>query len=416
MAIQLRRGTQWQRLASEEVLEAGQPYLDTDTGYLFVGDGTTQLKSLSRVIRPKAKKPPVVSIGFGGNPANLSVLKSTSGSLSEGTAEDIYRMRQGDIIRVNCAMGIGGYYPLTLAYIVGHNYKTAQDTSTPPVGISASWIPECDNFSGNYCSTYYFWGQIYGGLWGCLTVVLSDHPDTGVSVIAEDGISWQAETGDACRYLITDKGYTASQQVYGLLKTTGIDCSSLISAQSLNATSAIVSSLSCTGSITGGATIIGSSITGTTSVIGDTVGVGSSTSYKTVHPLYKHEVTAYSQDSSNQVVARVFFYSADPDASTANAAYYYGIDALTGNDMFSNNAFSSADDSDYGPFQSVSGYIQIGSTSFTSSKATYPIIGFASDYANAKAGFWYLDGSHYIKSKILAKSAWSWTDKVSQVK
>lgn len=368
MAIQLRRGTQRQRLASEEVLEAGQPYMDTDTGYLFIGDGITQLKSLSRVIRPKAKKPPVVSIGFGGNPANLSVLKSTSGSLSQGTAEDIYRMRQGDVIRVDCAMGIGTHYPLTLVYIL----SAVQD--------GAPVMAEEQDSSGLSSSTYWFWGHIYGGLWGFLEVAFTGAPESEDLVISD--ISWQAQTGSDCRYLITDQGYTESQEVHGLLKTAGIDCSSLISAES---------------------------------VIGNTVGVGSSTSYKTVHPLYKHEVTAYSQDSSDQVVARVFFYSASPDASTAGAAYYYGIDA-TGTNMFSNKPLSNADDSDYSPFCSVSGYIQIGTSIFSPSLATYPIIGFASDYANAKAGFWYLDSSQCIRSKILTKITWSWIDKVSQVK
>lgn len=48
MAIQIKRGTSAQRKASEVVLEAGQPFLETDTGNLFVGKtGTEKLKDLT---------------------------------------------------------------------------------------------------------------------------------------------------------------------------------------------------------------------------------------------------------------------------------------------------------------------------------------------------------------------------------
>ena len=48
MAIQIKRGTSAQRKASEVVLEAGQPFLETDTGNLFVGKtGTEKLRDLT---------------------------------------------------------------------------------------------------------------------------------------------------------------------------------------------------------------------------------------------------------------------------------------------------------------------------------------------------------------------------------
>lgn len=48
MAIQIKRGTSAQRKVSEVVLEAGQPFLETDTGNLFVGKtGTEKLKDLT---------------------------------------------------------------------------------------------------------------------------------------------------------------------------------------------------------------------------------------------------------------------------------------------------------------------------------------------------------------------------------
>ena len=49
MSIQMRRGTQSKRLASTEVLLAGQPFFEKDTNKLYIGDGTTQLKSLNKV-------------------------------------------------------------------------------------------------------------------------------------------------------------------------------------------------------------------------------------------------------------------------------------------------------------------------------------------------------------------------------
>ncbi len=49
MSIQMRRGAQSKRLASTEVLLAGQPFFEKDTNKLYVGDGTTQLKSLNKV-------------------------------------------------------------------------------------------------------------------------------------------------------------------------------------------------------------------------------------------------------------------------------------------------------------------------------------------------------------------------------
>lgn len=48
MAIQIKRGTSAQRKVSEVVLEAGQPFLETDTGNLFIGrTGTEKLKDLT---------------------------------------------------------------------------------------------------------------------------------------------------------------------------------------------------------------------------------------------------------------------------------------------------------------------------------------------------------------------------------
>ena len=48
MAIQIKRGTSAQRKASEVVLEAGQPFLEIDTGNLFIGrTGTEKLKDLT---------------------------------------------------------------------------------------------------------------------------------------------------------------------------------------------------------------------------------------------------------------------------------------------------------------------------------------------------------------------------------
>lgn len=49
MSIQMRRGAQSKRLASTEVLLAGQPFFEKDTKKLYIGDGTTQLKSLNKV-------------------------------------------------------------------------------------------------------------------------------------------------------------------------------------------------------------------------------------------------------------------------------------------------------------------------------------------------------------------------------
>lgn len=48
MAIQIKRGTSAQRKASEVVLAAGQPFLETDTGNLFIGKtGTEKLRDLT---------------------------------------------------------------------------------------------------------------------------------------------------------------------------------------------------------------------------------------------------------------------------------------------------------------------------------------------------------------------------------
>ena len=49
MSIQFRRGDESKRLASTEVLLAGQPFFEKDTKKLYIGDGTTQLKSLSKI-------------------------------------------------------------------------------------------------------------------------------------------------------------------------------------------------------------------------------------------------------------------------------------------------------------------------------------------------------------------------------
>lgn len=49
MAIQFRRGTSTKRASSTEVLSSGQPFFEKDTKKLYVGDGTSQLKSLSSI-------------------------------------------------------------------------------------------------------------------------------------------------------------------------------------------------------------------------------------------------------------------------------------------------------------------------------------------------------------------------------
>lgn len=49
MAIQFRRGTSAQRLASTEILKAGQPFYETDTDRLYVGNGKTQLGNLRSI-------------------------------------------------------------------------------------------------------------------------------------------------------------------------------------------------------------------------------------------------------------------------------------------------------------------------------------------------------------------------------
>lgn len=46
MAIQVKRGTSTQRKASSDKLLAGQPFFETDTNRVYVGDGTTPLKNL----------------------------------------------------------------------------------------------------------------------------------------------------------------------------------------------------------------------------------------------------------------------------------------------------------------------------------------------------------------------------------
>lgn len=49
MAIQFRRGTSAQRLASTEILKVGQPFYETDTDRLYVGNGKTQLGNLRSI-------------------------------------------------------------------------------------------------------------------------------------------------------------------------------------------------------------------------------------------------------------------------------------------------------------------------------------------------------------------------------
>lgn len=49
MSIQFRRGDESKRLASTEVLLAGQPFFEKDTKKLYIGDGSTQLKSLNKI-------------------------------------------------------------------------------------------------------------------------------------------------------------------------------------------------------------------------------------------------------------------------------------------------------------------------------------------------------------------------------
>lgn len=46
MAIQVKRGTSTQRKASNITLLAGQPFFETDTNRVYVGDGSTLLKNL----------------------------------------------------------------------------------------------------------------------------------------------------------------------------------------------------------------------------------------------------------------------------------------------------------------------------------------------------------------------------------
>lgn len=41
MSIQFRRGDESKRLASTEVLLAGQPFFEKDTKKLYIGDGST---------------------------------------------------------------------------------------------------------------------------------------------------------------------------------------------------------------------------------------------------------------------------------------------------------------------------------------------------------------------------------------
>ena len=55
-SIQLLRCTSTTRDASSEVLLLGQPMFETDTGYFYVGDGTTQAKSLTPIKLPPASK------------------------------------------------------------------------------------------------------------------------------------------------------------------------------------------------------------------------------------------------------------------------------------------------------------------------------------------------------------------------
>ena len=49
MAIKFKRGSATKRQESTTVLEAGQPFFEKDTNKLYIGDGTTQLKSLSMI-------------------------------------------------------------------------------------------------------------------------------------------------------------------------------------------------------------------------------------------------------------------------------------------------------------------------------------------------------------------------------
>ena len=41
MSIQFKRGSASKRLASTDVLKAGQPFFEKDTGKLYIGDGNT---------------------------------------------------------------------------------------------------------------------------------------------------------------------------------------------------------------------------------------------------------------------------------------------------------------------------------------------------------------------------------------
>lgn len=49
MAIQLKRGKSSARSNYSDKLESGQPFFETDTKKLYIGDGTTPLKDLKAI-------------------------------------------------------------------------------------------------------------------------------------------------------------------------------------------------------------------------------------------------------------------------------------------------------------------------------------------------------------------------------
>ena len=50
MSIQFKRGTADKRKTNTSVLDKGQPFFETDTNKLYMGDGATALKSLKPIV------------------------------------------------------------------------------------------------------------------------------------------------------------------------------------------------------------------------------------------------------------------------------------------------------------------------------------------------------------------------------
>lgn len=49
MAIQFKRGSYSNKVASTEILKAGQPFFEKTYKKLYIGDGSTQLKNLAAI-------------------------------------------------------------------------------------------------------------------------------------------------------------------------------------------------------------------------------------------------------------------------------------------------------------------------------------------------------------------------------